>query len=52
VATAIATRRAIGAAHCAFILTPPSRTTSVRIGSAATSAVNPSEFATGSKSWV
>ena len=36
----------------AFILIPPSRTISVRIGSAATAAVSPSECATGSKSWV
>jgi hypothetical protein len=51
-ATAIAVTSAIGAAHCAFIFTPPSRTISVRIGSAATMAVSPSEWRTGSKSWV
>jgi hypothetical protein len=43
---------AIGAAHWALIFIAPSRTISVRIGSAAMTAVSPSECATGSKSWV
>jgi hypothetical protein len=52
VATPTATPSAISTAHCALIFSTPSSTISVTIGSAALTAVRPSECATGSKSWV
>src|SRR3954451_19714501 len=43
-----ATASEMSAAHCAFILSPPSSTNSVMIGSAAKIADRPSELLTGS----